>query len=160
MGILRSFMGGRGRSGGGGGLGGMLSSMFGGGDKPEMSDAERDEADDEATLLLRAMINAAKADGQIDQAEVENITGKLGEIDDDERAFLQAEFSAPLDVNAFISTVPEELAQQVYAFSLLGIAVDTTREAQYLRTLAGGLGLGDDVVDQIHAKFNEPDITG
>ena len=160
-GVLKSMMGG-GRSGGGGGLGGMLGSLLGGGAKTEQqfTDDERNEVDDQATLLLRAMINAVKSDGQVDRDELDNITSKLGEIDEGEKAFLQAEFKAPLDLAAFVATVPEELAQQVYAFSLLGIKVDTNREAAYLRALAQGLALSDNIVDQIHKKFDEPDITG
>lgn len=159
-GILGSMMGGGGQSSGGG-LGGLLGSMLGGGaSRQQMTDAEQNDADDQATLLLRAMINATKADGKLERDEVEAITSRLGEIDANEKAFLEHEFAQPVNIAEFARTVPEEMAQQVYAFSLLGIKVDTNREAQYLRTLAGHLGLSDRVVDQIHQKFNEPDITG
>ena len=158
MGILRSVMGGR-----GGGGGGLLGSLLGGGGdnaQSELSDAERDAADDQATLLLRAMINAAKADGQLDENEVNAIVGRMGDLDEDEKEFLQHEFSQPVDLDGFVRTVPEEMAQQVYAFSLVGIKVDTNHEVSYLRSLAQQLGLSDSIVDQIHAKFKQPDITG
>lgn len=161
MGILRSMMGG-GR-GGGGGLGGLLGSMLGGGDgdsAPRLTNEQLDEADDQATILIRAMINAAKADGKIDRAEIDAITSRLGDIDENEKMFLRDEFRQPLDVATFARTVPAEMAQEVYAFSLVGIKVDTNKEAQYLRSLASRLNLTDDIVDQIHRKFDEPDITG
>ena len=165
-GILGSMMGGGSGHSSGGGLGGLLGSMLGGSGgggrttTQQMTDVERHAADDQATLLLRAMINATKADGKLERDEVEAITSRLGEIDANEKAFLEHEFAQPVNVAEFAKTVPEEMAQQVYAFSLLGIKVDTNSEAQYLRALAANLGLSDRVVDEIHKKFNEPDITG
>lgn len=159
--ILGSVMR-RGRGGGGGGgLGGMLSSMFGGGkddDAPEMSDAELDQADDEATLLIRAMVNAAKADGQVDQEEIDNIVGRLGEVDEQEAAFLKAELQAPLDVDGYCRSVPEELSEQAYAFSVMGMRLDTQQEAQYLGTMAQCLKLSPDTCNEIHEQLGVPAI--
>ena len=154
--ILGSLMRGRGR--GGGGLGGMLSSMFGGGDAQEMSDAERDEADDHATLLVRAMVNAAKADGQVDQEEIDNIVGRLGDVDDDEKVFLRAELQTPLDLAGYLRSVPEELSEEVYAFSLMGMRLDTQQEAQYLGQVAQGLNLDARTANAIHDKLGVPPI--
>ncbi len=157
--ILGSIMRGRGRSGGG--LGGLLGSMLGGGGNDKaaaMSDDELDAADDDATLLLRAMINAAKADGQIDKEEIENITSRLGDIDADEKAFLQAEFQAPLDVAGFCATVPEELNEEAYAFSVMGMRLDSQQEAQYLGAVAQGLRLDPQTCNAIHDKLGVPQI--
>ena len=158
--ILGSLMRGRGRSGGG--LGGLLGGLLGGGNDntqaDAMSDEERDNVDDEATLLLRAMINAAKADGKIEQEEIENITGRLGEIDAEEKAFLEAEFQAPLDVAAFCATVPEELDEEVYAFSVMGMRLDTKQEAQYLGAVAQCLHLKPETCNAIHEKLGAPKI--
>lgn len=158
-GILRSMMGGK--SGGGGGL---LGSLLGGGAssnaQSQLTDDDRNDADDQATLLLRAMINAAKADGKLDKSEVEQIVGRMGDLDANEKAFLQHEFAQPINLEAFVRSVPDEMAQQVYAFSLVGIRIDTNHEVAYLRSLAQQLGLSDSVVDQIHAKFKQQDITG
>ncbi|GKT10793.1 DUF533 domain-containing protein [Desulforhabdus sp. TSK] len=41
------------------------------------TEAERQQMEEHAELLVRAMINAAKADGQIDPAEAQRIIGKL-----------------------------------------------------------------------------------
>ncbi len=157
--ILGSLMRGRGRSGGG--LGGLLGGLLGGGKedpRAQMTDDERDQVDDDATLLLRAMINAAKADGQIDKEEINNIVGRLGELDDNEKQFLQAEFNTPLDVAAFCNTVPDEMNEEVYAFSVMGMRLDTQQEAQYLASVAQGLRLDPKSCNAIHEKLGVPPI--
>lgn len=161
LGALAGLLGGGGgggqqqaQSSGGGGLGGLLSSLSGGG-APQQAQPEQQ---DEATLLVRAMCNAAKADGQIDESEVKNIVGRLGEIDQAEAAFLQAELQAPLDIQDFVASVPASQAQQVYAFSLMGMKLDTNQEAQYLGAVAKGLRLDPNVCNQIHAKLGAPAI--
>ena len=156
--ILGSLMRGRSGGSGGGGLGGLLGSMLGGGAAPEMSATERDEADDHATLLLRAMVNAAKADGQVDKEEVDNIVSRMGEVDEQEAAFLRAELQAPLDVDAYCQSVPDELSQQAYAFSVMGMRVDTQQEAQYLGAVAQGLRLDPKTCNSIHEQLGVPPI--
>ena len=147
--ILGSIMGGR-RGSGGGGLGGLLGSMLGGGSEPQMSAVERDEADDQATLLLRAMVNAAKADGQVDKEEIDNIVKRLGDVDEQEAAFLQSELQAPLDIEGYCRSVPDELTEQAYAFSVMGMRLDTQQEAQYLGAMAQGLRLNPEICNAIH----------
>jgi len=43
------------------------------------SAAERQQLERNSEIVLKAMINAAKADGQIDQGEMQRIVGKLQE---------------------------------------------------------------------------------
>ena len=155
--ILGSIMGGR-RGSGGGGLGGLLGSMLGGGSEPQMSAVERDEADDQATLLLRAMVNAAKADGQVDKEEIDNIVKRLGDVDEQEAAFLQSELQAPLDIEGYCRSVPDELTEQAYAFSVMGMRLDTQQEAQYLGAMAQGLRLNPEICNAIHEKLGVPPI--
>jgi len=146
---------------GGGGLGGLLGGLLGGGEKaPEpLPEPPCQATQDHATILIRAMINAAKADGEIDAQEQEAIVGKLGgDLDASERAFVQRELQAPLDVKAFAASVPPDLAQHAYAFSLMGIKLDTRNEAQYLGQLAEGLGLDANTGNAIHRKFGQPEI--
>ena len=50
------------------------------------------------------------------------------------------------------------MAQQVYAFSLMGMKLDTQQEAQYLGAIAEGLRLNPQVANQIHAKLGAPQI--
>ncbi len=143
-----------GGGGGGGGLG-LLGGLLGGGDAapPEPPPApELQAANDQATLLIRAMCNAAKADGQVDATEQQNIIGKLGELDQQEIAFLKQELSSPLDASGFARSVPQQLGPQVYALSVMTVKVDTREEVQYLTQLAQGLGLDQPTLDAIHQQ--------
>lgn len=118
--------------------------------------AEESQLQDTATLAVKAMISAAKADGEIDGAEIGRILGKLKEGGEDQeaQAFVIAEMQKPLDLDALIREVPSrEVAIQVYGASLLAITVDTDAERDYLKRLAAGLGLDDQAVQQIHATL-------
>ena len=65
------------------------------------------EDDASAELLLRAMINAAKADGQIDGTEMNNILSKLDEAGAGQEAkdFVLAEMRRPLDLDSLVAGV-------------------------------------------------------
>lgn len=142
---------------GGGAAAGMLGSLLGGGSAeaaPAAAATPPAGAADQATLLIRAMCNAAKADGQVDQAEQQNIIGKLGDdVTQAEVDFLKSELAAPLDVAGFVSSVPADLAQNVYAMSVMTIKVDTPQEAQYLQQLAQGLKIDAATLGQIHQQL-------
>jgi uncharacterized membrane protein YebE (DUF533 family) len=160
-GLLGSVMGG----GGGGGLGGLLGSVMGGGSEPAAQQQAPPEqvaqANDQAVLMIRAMVNAAKSDGRIDQTEQENIISKLGaDVSQSEADFLRQEFAAPLDVAGFARSIPNGLEQQVYALSLTSIELDTQNEAQYLGQLAQGLNIDPAVCNQIHDHLGAPKIFG
>ena len=114
------------------------------------------EANDQATLLIRGMINAAKADGKLDKQEHAKITGQLGNVTQDEIDFINDEISKPLDVEEFARSVPPALANQVYAMSLTAIDLDTNPEAQYLHQLAQGLNINSDTANQIHQQLGAP----
>ena len=75
-------------------------------------------ADQEAvtTLMLRAMIQAAESDSNLDDAEREKLIGQLGDdVDSQEAAFVQAEMKAPVDVDALVAQVPNGMGPKVYA---------------------------------------------
>lgn len=147
-----------GGGGGGGGAMDLLGGLLGGGaaaapePEPEVSVPQRQAVNDQATILIRAMCNAAKSDGQVDQAEQQAIIGRLGELDQQEVDFLQQEMAAPLDVSSFARSVPREMAPQVYALSVMTVKVDTREEVQYLTQLAQGLGLDQPTLDAIHKQ--------
>jgi len=171
-GILGGALGGGGGSsnplagllggGGGGGIGGMLGSIMGGGkEEAAPAPAPPAEANDQAVLMIRAMVNAAKSDGRVDEKEQENIISKLGsDVSQDEIEFLKKEFAAPLDVASFASSIPSGLEQQIYALSLTSIELDTNNEAQYLGQLAQGLKLDPNLCNQIHDQLGAPKIFG
>ena len=111
--------------------------------------------------MIRAMVNAAKSDGRIDQQEQEKIISKLGEeVSQSEVDFLKQEFAAPLDVAKFAGSIPVGLEQQIYAISLTSIDLDTQNEANYLGQLAQGLKLDPALCNQIHDHLEAPKIFG
>ena len=163
------FFGGDNAGGGGGaagGIAGLVGGMLGGGGDeqeaaPAPQQAELQQANDQAVLMIRAMVNAAKSDGRVDETEQQNIISKLGsDVSEAEINFLKQEFSAPLDVAGFARSVPSGLEQQIYALSLTSIDLDTQNEAQYLGQLAQGLNIDANLCNQIHDQVGAPKIFG
>ena len=116
---------------------------------------------DSEQLMVRAMIAAAKADGAVDQAEMQKIIGQVSEggVEPSERDFVMSELAAPLDVDAIVAAVngPAQAAQ-VYAASLMAITADTEVEKAYLRDLAARLNLDAAAVAQLHQMTGAPAI--
>jgi uncharacterized membrane protein YebE (DUF533 family) len=140
-------------------LGDLLGSVLGGGAAPQVEPAAHAAANQQAEIIIRAMINAAKSDGRIDDAEKKKIVEGLGaEVSQDEVAFVQNEFNQPLDAAAFAASVPREMAGQVYALSLTSIELDSQKEAEYLGQLAQGLGIAPAMANQIHDQMGAPKI--
>jgi len=170
-----------GAGGKGGGLGGILDSLGAGGPQPHVDTQPRpnsgslgdllnqvlggkkvsEPAPDQnaqAEIILRGMINAAKADHQIDEGEQSKILDNLGDVSQDEINFVRNEMAQPLDIHKFIRSVPKGMEQQVYMMSLLAITLDTRAEAEYMDHLAQGLGISHQVANQIHAQVGAPNI--
>lgn len=104
-----------------------------------------------AGLILRAMIQAAKSDGKIDDTERQRLLGHLGDdLDDDEREFIRDQMAAPVDAAALARDVPEGAERQVYLMSLLAIDFDSEAEARYLNDLATAMQLDRSAVNEIH----------
>ena len=155
-GILDSLGGGSNLSQGQGG--GSLGDMFNNALQGKEPESVSNEEEENAKVLLRAMINAAKCDGNIDEAEQQKITEHLGDVSEDEANFVRQELNAPLDTQEFINSVPRGMEQQVYLMSLLAIDLDTNEEAHYLDQLAKGLNISHQVSNQIHEKLGAPKI--
>jgi uncharacterized membrane protein YebE (DUF533 family) len=103
-------------------------------------------------LLLKAMISAAKADGNIDHGESSRIMSEINRLrlEPEEKALLFDEYSRPVDIQALAAEVQtQEQAVEVYAASLLVIDEQDAREAQYLQSLAAALGLTPALADEI-----------
>lgn len=105
-----------------------------------------------AGLMLRAMIQAAKADGVVDETERQRLMSELGDIDEEERNFIRAQMAAPVDAEALARDVPKGLEAQVYTMSLLAIDFDSEDEARYLDALARAMGLDQATVNDIHGQ--------
>jgi uncharacterized membrane protein YebE (DUF533 family) len=136
--------------------GGVGSGWSGGslplGLKPPETPAEEQALARTAELILKGMINAAKADGQIDPQEAQRIAGKLQQagIDQGGQQWVLSEMHRPLDLDAFVSEIRSpEVAAQVYTASLLAIEVDTDAEREYLQQFARRTGLQPAVVQHI-----------
>ena len=115
-----------------------------------------EEVQHTATLMLRAMIQAAKADGHLDAQEIERIMGKLNEggEDGEARDFVLREMRGPVDVEGLAAAARDpKQAAEVYAASLMAIEVDTQAERDYLARLATALGLSRPTVDHIHQSL-------
>ena len=114
---------------------------------------------DAERLLLKAMIGAAKADGQIDQSEMQKIIGHMNKDDvtPEEKQFVLDQMSQPIEVQDLAAEVrgPAQAAQ-VYAASILAIDADTEQERRYLRDLAAALRLDDGTVRQLHDMTGAP----
>ncbi|MDB6178576.1 tellurite resistance TerB family protein [Paracoccus sp. Z330] len=120
-------------------------------DEPEIAPTAEQNA--VAGLMLKAMIQAAKSDGKIDEAEKQRLLGHLGdELDEDERQFIREQMAAPVDATALAQEVPNGLEAQTYLMSLLAIDFDNQEEAQYLHNLAQALKLPPEAVNQIHQE--------
>lgn len=146
------------------GIGDILGGLLGGNKPEELPQIQVQEAPKEAVnaaeILIRSMTNAAKSDGNFDESERDKIVGKLGDVSQEEVNFIREELSKPLDVEGFCREVPEELAPQAYAFSLLAIKLDTNKEAQYLGQLAQGLNMNAEQCNAIHDQLGAPKIFG
>ncbi len=119
-----------------------------------MNEQEQEKVQNIALLILKAMINAAKADGQVDQEEMERITGRMqeGGAQEDELAFLRQELASPMDMDSIVGAAGGNLqvAAQIYAASLLAIKADTPAEQAYIQELGEKLGLVEGARGEIH----------
>ncbi|WP_171235456.1 DUF533 domain-containing protein [Ruegeria sp. HKCCA6837] len=152
------------------GLGGLLNAMQGAAKTANQQTGDMMETvfsgtpagaamEAQAKLMLRAMIQAAKADGELDDHEKEIILGELGDdISGEERAFVQEQLNAPVDVMGLAADSGAPLRAQIYATSLAAIRLDNAREASYLRQLSTALGLSDAEREQIHTFMGAPTL--
>jgi uncharacterized membrane protein YebE (DUF533 family) len=170
--LVGAVLGGGGQSAGGGLAGGLIGSlakaamsqMAGGGsggsgggfDLSQFStgqmESQRDD-NDRALVMIRAMLTAAKADGQIDAGEQQRILGKLNDsgATEEMRQFIQSELQKPVDVDSIVSEVDSpHMATEVYTASLFAIDVDTPGEQAYMNQLSSRLGLPSTLVKQLH----------
>lgn len=105
--------------------------------------------------LVRAMIAAAKADGQIDSDEKERIFKRLESmpLSAEEKAFVFDELASPLDIEAVVARADTpEHASEIYAASLVAMQPDTAAERTYLEALAFKLKLPAGLVAEIHRQ--------
>ena len=107
----------------------------------------------DAEIILLAMIDAAKSDGQVDSAELNKIMGNLQQsgIGQDGVNYVINKLNGPMETAKIVAAVRgrPELAAQVYTASLMAIDVDTDAEKKYLEKLAKAMGLNSKVIQNI-----------
>ncbi len=146
------------------GLGGLMAALGGGmaagaSQTGQMIDAmtgttaATDLMEENAKLMIRTMIMAARADGEIDAEEREKILSSVGDIDEAERAFIQAEMDRPVDPMALAADTTDQMKAQVYATAVMAVRVDTLSEARFLTDLANALGLSEEARERVHAAM-------
>jgi uncharacterized membrane protein YebE (DUF533 family) len=105
--------------------------------------------------LVRAMIGAAKADGQIDPDERQRIEVQIATLglDSEMHNFVQDELAGTLDIDAIVApAVCEETAAEIYAASLMAIDRTQAAEQAYLTLLASRLNLDPGLVEHLNAN--------
>lgn len=130
-------------------------ARFGGAEAtPDALPPAVDEA--RARLLIRAMIQAANADGHIDPDERAKIMGHLTDASPAEIAFVNAEMERPADAVALATETPPDQAGPVYSAALMAIDADSMAEQKFLIQLAAALRLPQTEVARIHSELNKP----
>lgn len=100
--------------------------------------------EDTAEILLRAMVAAAYADGEMSPDERAMIVGQLDAmgLGQAEKSYLDGVLAAPVSMKIIAaSCTTDEMKAQAYIAAQLGINVDTGAEAKFLRDFAQALGL-------------------
>ncbi|MBK1670759.1 hypothetical protein CKO28_22330 [Rhodovibrio sodomensis] len=114
-----------------------------------------------ALKLVRAMIAAASADGQIDGAELKRVLATIEQADlspSDKAAMLQA-MNTPDTLDGIAALADSrEVATELYAASLSAIEVDSPAEHAYLSMLATKLNLPGELVGAIHEVASGADM--
>jgi uncharacterized membrane protein YebE (DUF533 family) len=141
------------RTGSGPSLGERLVEALKPHEQPEARAAAETMGDQKALLLIRAMIAAANADGQITAVERQRILGKLDEAgaDAEDRRTIEQELQQPRSLDALLRDVTDpETAEQVYLASEMAIDTGSPAEKSYLQYLAARLNLPDDRVQELN----------
>ena len=118
------------------------------------TEAEIKELEQSSELILIAMMNAIKSDGQVDQNELNRFTSKFQElgVDGETQNYFINQLQQPMETEKLIAAAQgqPQLAAQIYAASLLAIEVDTQAEKDYLSRLSTDMGLSPQVTGRIH----------
>lgn len=157
----------QGKSAGAVGAGaGMLGELFGGGGKFSQKAAAADvsgasigtvEGEDQADLLLKAMVAAAQADGNISPQEQEKIAESLGgQLGASEISELKELFANPVDVNSLLSQVKDPAtALKVYLVSAMTVNPNNPQDQRYIEQLSSALGISGQAAQAIQQHLNQ-----
>lgn len=108
--------------------------------------------------LIRAMVAAAHADGQIDSSEQQRIFHAVNEmgLSTEDKAFVMDELASPSDISGVAAAATcHETAAELYLASLLAIDEAGVAERDYLIRLAASLNLEPGLLQYLHASAVE-----
>ncbi|MEM9785749.1 MAG: DUF533 domain-containing protein [Pseudomonadota bacterium] len=134
-----------------GAAGGGLAALLG-----QDNPTEEPDEDEVAKLMLRAMTQAARADGDLDQEEKAKLVELVREGEPGTMDVLQDILNEPVDAAKLAADTPKGLETQVYTMSVNAITPDNQAEGQYLHDLAGGLGIPPQTANTIHDSLGAP----
>ena len=150
---------GQGSGQGGGSLSDRLSQVIQTRNAPQVDDGD-DGAypavameDQQALLLIRAMIAAANADGEITPDERRHILDTLDEAGAgaEERRIVEQELDRPQPLDSLLQSVKDQqTAEQVYLASRMAVNEQSEAERSYLQYLASRLKLDPQRVQQMN----------
>ena len=115
----------------------------------------KDVPEDEARLMLRAMVAATLADGVIDAAERRRLDEAVAAagLDADGRAWLERELGSSADIDEIADAVDDpEAAARIYAAARLAIDLDTVQERQFFKMLAEALDVPETATDRVERE--------
>ncbi|MFK7854847.1 MAG: tellurite resistance TerB family protein [Granulosicoccus sp.] len=116
------------------------------------------QASQRSESLMQAMITAARADGHVDDEEMNLITQQINNLglEQDVTRFLLAEMSKPVDVNRIAALADtRETAAELYIASAMVVDMDDAVERTYLDKLATALNLDSELVRQLEAPLRD-----
>jgi uncharacterized membrane protein YebE (DUF533 family) len=111
------------------------------------------EVEAHSHAILRALIAAAKADGQIDDAEKQMISAEIGRHTDDPQLqqWLDAEVAKPLNASEVAQSATDPgMAAEMYLASVMLVDDQQDAERNYLDELAAALNIDPDL--QVHLE--------
>lgn len=121
-----------------------------------INDLAGQAAEKRSETLIQAMISAARADGHVDDDEMNLITQQINNLglEQDVTRFLLSEMGKPVDVNriAALADTPETAAE-IYIASAMVVDMDDSTERAYLDNLAQALNLDAELVAQLEAPL-------
>lgn len=117
----------------------------------------QDSANSRSTLILKAMVSAAHADGHVDNEEIQAIRHELIEMHLPESMAAEVEsiLDAPVSAEALASLVDnEQVASEVYLATRLIINNKSSAQEQgYLQDLVHALGVSKELRESLDAQL-------
>ncbi|MGH1575154.1 tellurite resistance TerB family protein [Methylobacterium sp. P31] len=113
-------------------------------------------SEDEARIMLRAMVAATLADGLLDTAERQRLDSALAaaKIGAAGRLWLDKELAEPADVDGLTAGISSpEQAARIYAAARLAIDPDTLQEREFLKRLAAALDLPTEATARLEREL-------